>query len=299
MTTELGPPIDVLYPKRRTVPLVISSPHSGWIYPPDLLDAVALGPAQLRRLEDGCVDRLFACAAGLGAPVLRARFARAYVDPNREPYELDPALFDGVLPAHVNVGSSKARAGLGTIPSRLGGRAIYRGGLDYAEAERRLRLAYWPYHETLQRLLAEALAKFGRALLLDCHSMPRLSTNGADDGGAVVDFALGDRYGRSCAPVVVDAAERLLRARGFAVARNRPYAGGHITACYGRPDAGVHALQIEIRRDLYMDEQTLRPHAARDGIEDAIRALLADLAATTTTRLAPPPGAMREHPRAP
>jgi len=185
MTTELGPPIDVLYPKRRTVPLVISSPHSGWIYPPDLLDAVALGPAQLRRLEDGCVDRLFACAAGLGAPVLRARFARAYVDPNREPYELDPALFDGVLPAHVNVGSSKARAGLGTIPSRLGGRAIYRGGLDYAEAERRLRLAYWPYHETLQRLLAEALAKFGRALLLDCHSMPRLSTNGADDGGAV------------------------------------------------------------------------------------------------------------------
>lgn len=296
MTTELGPPIDVLYPERRAVPLVISSPHSGWIYPPGLLGALALAPTQLRRLEDGCVDRLFEGAGDLGAPLLRARFARAYVDPNREPYELDAALFTGALPPHVNVGSSKARAGLGTIPSRLGGRPIYRTGFSYEEAERRLHLAYWPYHRTLQRLLSEAVAEFGVALLLDCHSMPRLTTNGAADGGAVIDFALGDRYGRSCSPLVVDAAETLLHQQGFAVARNRPYAGGHITACYGRPDAGVHALQIEIRRDLYMDERTLRPHAAMDRIKGAIRALLAGLATVTTTRLATPPGPLVQHP---
>lgn len=299
MTTEFGPPIDVLYPKSRAVALVISSPHSGWIYPPGLLDALQLDPAELRRLEDGCVDGLFEGAAELGAPLLRARFARAYVDPNREPYELDPALFTGALPPHVNVGSNKARAGLGTIPSRLGGRPIYRTALGYDEAERRLRLAYWPYHHALQRLLAEAQARFGLALLLDCHSMPRLSTNGAGDGGPVVDFALGDRYGRSCAPPVVDAAEALLGRWGFSVARNRPYAGGHITACYGRPDAGVHALQIEIRRDLYMDERTLRPHAAMARIKQVIRALLAELASVTTTRLAPPLGPLVEQPPAP
>lgn len=285
MTPELGPPVDVLQPEAADLPLVVSSPHSGHIYPPSLLDKIALTPGHLRRLEDGCVDRLFDCAPVLGAPLLRARFARAYVDPNREAFELDPELFNDALPAYVNVGSVKARAGLGTIPSRLGGRAIYRSRLSFAEAERRIRLAYWPYHEALQRLIGQGVATFGGVLLLDCHSMPRLTANGSASAEALVDIALGDRYGRSCEAFLVERAELFLRRRGFRVARNRPYAGGYITARYGRPDAGVHALQIEVRRDLYMDERSFRPHPSFESLKGVIGDLMVELAECVVDRL--------------
>jgi N-formylglutamate amidohydrolase len=286
MTPELGPPIEVVAPHAARVPLVVSSPHSGQIYPPALLGAVQVELGLLRRLEDGPVDRLFGCAPALGAPLLHARFARAYVDPNREAFELDRELFDGPLPAYVNTVSAKARAGLGTIPSRIGGRAIYRAPLGFAEAERRIGLAYWPYHRALEGLLARARAEFGGVLLLDCHSMPSLSAGDAVGEGGI-DFALGDRFGHSCSPLVVEQAERVLRRHGFKVARNRPYAGGHITARYGRPEADLHALQIEVRRGLYMDERSLRPHAGRERLLAAIRDLLTALARLTADRLAP------------
>lgn len=278
MTPELGPPIEVVPPHAARVPLVVSSPHSGQIYPPDLLSGVQVDLGLLRRLEDGPVDRLFGDAPGLGAPLLHARFARAYVDPNRDAFELDRELFAGVLPDHVDTASIKARAGLGTIPSRIGGQAIYRAPLGFAEAERRLRLAYWPYHQALQGLLAAARAEFGAVLLLDCHSMPGLTATGALREGGEIDFALGDRFGRSCAPAVVERAEQVLRRHGFRVARNRPYAGGHITARYGRPDADLHALQIEVRRGLYMDERSLQPLPAMARLQEIIGELLAVLA---------------------
>jgi N-formylglutamate amidohydrolase len=277
MTPELGPPFEVLRPETGSAPLVLSSPHSGDIYPASLLKTLRLHRSQLRCLEDGWVDRLFACATGLGAPLLRARFARAYVDPNREAFELDPELFNGPLPAFVNAASVKARAGLGTIPSRVGGKAIYRTRLDFGEAERRIRTAYWPYHEALQGLLAQAQDEFGVVLLLDCHSMPSFAATGGAAHEASVDFALGDRFGRSCAPAVVERAEALLRRKGFRVARNRPYAGGHITARYGRPDAGVHALQIEVRRGLFMEERTREPTPAVPELEAVLHELLSEL----------------------
>jgi N-formylglutamate amidohydrolase len=289
MTPELGPPFEVLHPETGSAPLVLSSPHSGNIYPPSLLREIRVQLSQLRCLEDGCVDRLFGCATELGVPLLRARFARAYVDPNREAFELDAALFEGPLPAYVNAGSVKARAGLGTIPSRVGGKAIYRGRLDFGEAERRIRLAYWPYHQALQSLLAQARRDFGVVLLLDCHSMPSLAGNGAADHDASIDFALGDRFGRSCAPAVIERVEAILRRNGFRVARNRPYAGGHITARYGHPETGVHALQIELRRGLFMEEHTREPHPAVQELELVLRELLTDLATFITERLAPRP----------
>ena len=284
MTPEFGPPIDVVRPESRSVPLVVSSPHSGCIYPPSLLSEVRLNLEQLRRLEDGCVDHLFGSAPEIGAPLLHARFARAYADPNREAYELDTELFEPPLPSYVNGSSAKARAGLGTIPSRIGGRAIYRARLSFDEVERRMRLAYWPYHHELQRLLAATRAEFGTVLLLDCHSMPTLNGCG---GGDAVDFALGDRFGRSCAPLIVERAEAVLRANGFKVARNRPYAGGYITTCYGQPQADVHALQIEVRRGLYMDEATLRPHAAMLELKPILRQLLLELARVVGDSLVP------------
>jgi N-formylglutamate amidohydrolase len=291
MTPELGPPIEVLEPKSGSAPLVISSPHSGNIYPPSLLRAIRLQPSQLRCLEDGWVDRLFACAPEVGAPLLRARFARAYVDPNREAFELDAALFDGPLPSYVNAGSAKARAGLGTIPSRIGGKPIYRARLEFGEAERRVRLAYWPYHHALQSLLRRARHEFGVVLLLDCHSMPGFAANGSSTTDGSVDFALGDRFGRSCAPALVERVETHLRGQGFRVARNRPYAGGHITACYGRPETGVHALQIELRRGLFMEERTREPHPTMRGLEDGLRELLADLATFVAEHMVPRPAA--------
>lgn len=293
MTPNLGPPITIVDAEADLVPLVISSPHSGEIYPPSLLSQARIERSYLRRLEDGCVDRVFCHGPGLGAPLLHARFARAYVDPNRGAFEFDAELFEGPLPGYVNLDSAKARAGLGSIPSRVAGHAIYATRLSYEEAQRRLSSAYWPYHHALQGLLARAMTRFGVVLLLDCHSMPSLSPNGAIAKGRGVDFALGDRYGRSCSAALVAAAEALLRSKGFTVARNRPYAGGHITASYGCPEADMHALQIEVRRGLYMDEQTLEPHAALVELQAVVRDLVALLAlcvaAELTPRTAPAP----------
>jgi N-formylglutamate amidohydrolase len=288
MTPELGPPIEVLHPDAGTLPLVISSPHSGGIYPPSLRSELRVPIDRLRCLEDGEVDRVFSVACEIGAPLLRARFARAYIDPNREAFELDPALFDH-LPDHVNASSVRARAGLGTIPSRVGGEDIYRWRLSFDEAERRVRLAYWPYHRALEGLLGRTHAAFGVALLLDCHSMPSLAPDGAMATEGAVDFALGDRFGRSCSPLIVDRAEATLRRHGYRVARNRPYAGGHITACYGRPQAGVHALQIEVRRGLFMEEGTHRPHRSMGRLQEVIRELLLDLGWCMVEHLAPAP----------
>jgi N-formylglutamate amidohydrolase len=291
MTPELGPPIEVLEPETGSAPLVISSPHSGDVYPPSLLRALRLPQSQLRCLEDGWVDRLFARAPEVGAPLLRARFARAYVDPNREAFELDAELFEGPLPGYVNAGSAKARAGLGTIPSRIGGKSIYRTRLGFNEAERRVRLAYWPYHRALQDLLQRARRAFGVVLLLDCHSMPSFTAGGLSGPDTQVDFALGDRFGRSCAPAIVERVEALLRRQGFRVARNRPYAGGHITARYGRPETGAHALQIELRRGLFMEEHTREPHPAAAALECRLHELLADLATFVAEQMTPRPAA--------
>jgi N-formylglutamate amidohydrolase len=288
MPPELDPPIEVLHPDGGRLPLVISSPHSGAIYPPSLLSGLRLPVERLRCLEDGEVDRLFGAAGEVGAPLLRARFARAYVDPNREAYELDPALF-GRLPDHVNASSARARAGLGTIPSRVGSESIYSRRLSFDEAEHRVRLAYWPYHQALEGLLGGAYATFGTVLLLDCHSMPSLGPDGASANGDAVDFALGDRFGRSCSPLVMACAEALLCRHGFRVARNRPYAGGHITASYGRPEEGVHALQIEVRRGLFMDECTRRPHLAMARLQVVIRDLLLSLGWFMIDQLMPAP----------
>ncbi len=282
MTTELGAPIEIVLPERGSVPVVVSSPHSGQIYPPSLLRDVRLNLNQLRKLEDAFVDRLFDTAPSLGAPFLHARFARAFVDANRGAYELDAALFDEPLPAYVTQDSAKAKAGLGTIPSRIGGQPIYRSKLTLEEAERRIRLAYWPYHHALQRLIDEGRSRFGQILLLDCHSMPSFSANGAlangSFGSGMIDIALGDRFGSSCAPSIIHRAEAFLRTKGLKVARNRPYAGGYITTHYGQPECGVHALQIEIRRGLYMNESTMRLHRDIAGIKAVVQELLIWLA---------------------
>jgi len=252
----LAAPYDIRRPGRPIAPVVFASPHSGDLYPPEFLAASRLAPLALRRSEDAFIDELFAPAPAHGAPLLRATFPRVMVDPNREPYELDPTMFEDALPAYVNTRSPRVAAGLGTVARVVAsGEEIYRAPLRFAEAERRLETYYRPYHRALAQLIAETREAFGVCLLVDCHSMPSVGgPMDADPGHKRVDIVLGDCHGTSCAPAITDLAEEAVQAAGLRAVRNDPYAGGYTTRHYGRPAEGVHVLQIEINRALYMDE---------------------------------------------
>jgi N-formylglutamate amidohydrolase len=280
---ELATPFDLVLPEEIACPLVFSSPHSGNVYPARFLEQTRLDAASLRRSEDAHVDRLFACAKALGAPMLRARFPRAYLDLNRQPYELDPRMFEDALPDFANTRSLRVAAGLGTIPRVVAdAHEIYTGKLKVTEALLRIEGLYKPYHAALEELVAGARLRFGAALLIDCHSMPSiLARDPALEARAEkrrVDFVIGDRFGASCDARVVDLLERRLRGFGYNVQRNRPYAGGFITEHYGRPGAGRHALQIEVGRGLYMNEATLAPNERFETVAGHLGVALAELA---------------------
>ncbi|RMD88546.1 MAG: N-formylglutamate amidohydrolase [Alphaproteobacteria bacterium] len=253
------PPFELRMPAGPAGPLVCSSPHSGRHYPAAFRRLSRLDARSLRRSEDCHVDGLFAGAPEAGAPLLAARFARAYLDLNRAADELDPLLFAEPLPPEARRDSDRVAAGLGVVARVVAsGMPIYSAPLPLAEAERRIARIHVPYHRTLARLLGAAHRRWGWALLVDCHSMPSRG-NGAFDGGdqpSDADIVLGDCHGRSCAPLVMDAATAALREMGYRVVRNVPYAGGYCTSHYGRPAQGIHALQVEINRALYMDEVT-------------------------------------------
>jgi N-formylglutamate deformylase len=251
---ELSPPFEVLEPSALAGPVVCNSPHSGRAYPAGFLELTRLDLPTLRRSEDTFVDELLADALQIGVPLMRAHFPRAFLDVNREPYELDPRMFEGRLPAFANTRSLRVAGGLGTIARVVGeAREIYDRRLPVEEALLRIDRYYKPYHRALRRLLVEARQTFGLALLLDGHSMP--SNAGSRDERPRADVVIGDRYGTSCALPFTDLIEEVLQDLGYAVARNKPYAGGFITEHYGDPSTGFHAVQIEINRALYMDEQ--------------------------------------------
>ncbi|NQU56873.1 MAG: N-formylglutamate amidohydrolase [Rhodospirillales bacterium] len=254
--TGVSAPYDIIHPKQWSAPLIFASPHSGQQYSQGFIDASRLDPLSLRRSEDAFVDEIFAAAPDYGAPLLRAHFPRAYVDPNREPFELDPEMFEDTLPATVNTTSSRVAAGLGTMARVVtSGEEVYAGKLRYDDARKAIEATYFPYHEALKGLLDEATARFGGCLLIDCHSMPSVGgPMDRDPGFRRVDFILGDRYGASCAPVLTDLVEKTLQSMDYALTRNNPYAGGFTTDHYGKPEEGRHTLQIEINRALYMDE---------------------------------------------
>jgi N-formylglutamate amidohydrolase len=274
---EIDHPFEIVRPAVRSVPVVFTSPHSGRCYPSAFLQSSRLDALTLRKSEDLLIDVLFADAVTLGAPLLKAHFPRAFLDVNREPYELDPAMFLDALPAHVNVASARVAGGLGTIPRIVADQEeIYAGALPFAEAERRIDLYYRPFHAALDALMVETLITWSHALLIDLHSMPSsaaLPAPGRHEGKA--DIVLGDRYGASCDNVYMDALEEALVAQGFSVLRNRPYAGGYITAAWGRPAEGLNAIQIEVNRALYADERLLRPLPRFNTVSRSLMAALA------------------------
>ena len=241
--------------------LVFASPHSGRFYPDDMMAAAALDAQSIRRSEDAFVDDLIAGAPQWGVTTIAARYARAYIDLNRDAFELDPGMFADELPEFARARTARVAAGLGAIARVVSeGQEIYARKLTFAEARTRIDGAHRPYHETLAALIGEAHAAHGYAILVDWHSMPAAAarTGGRD---RTCDIVLGDRFGAACAGVLPARVERELEALGYRVARNTPYAGGYTTEHYGRPSRRVHALQIEINRALYLDEATLTPTA--------------------------------------
>lgn len=251
---ELDPPFEILEPATTAGPVLFNSPHSGSVYPPAFLAVSRLDIATLRRSEDSFVDELAAGVVCRGFPLMHAHFPRCFVDVNREPYELDPRMFDGRLPSFANTRSMRVAGGLGTVARVVGdAQEIYDQRIPVDDALQRIESLYKPYHRALRRLFSKVHRDFGAAVLIDCHSMP--STAGHRDERQRPEFVLGDRYGTSCVPVVAETVERTLRGLGYTVSRNKPYAGGFITEHYGNPAAGLHALQLEINRALYMDER--------------------------------------------
>lgn len=249
-------PVVVYAPAIQTVPFVFASAHSGRHYPADFVAAARLDPLSLRRSEDSFVDALFGDVPTHGAPLLAATFPRAFCDPNREPWELDPGMFEEKLPPWVNTTSARVGAGLGTIAKVVGsGETIYRGKLHFSEAEARVRTFWQPFHEALRGQIEATRVRFGYCLLIDCHSMPCSSMAPKPPA----DFVLGDAHGTACSPRATRHIEKLLSGMGYWVRRNDPYAGGYITRHYGRPREGVHAVQLEINRGLYMDEARIEP----------------------------------------
>lgn len=272
-------PFELHRPATLTTPLVFASPHSGRFYPEPLMAASVLDAAGIRRSEDAYVDRLVAGARDVGVPLIAACYARAYIDVNREPYELDPSMFEDELPAFACARTARVAAGLGSIARVVAeGQEIYHRKLTYADAKDRIERVHRPYHAALKALLDEARAAFGVAILIDWHSMPSAAAGTAP--GMAPDMVLGDRFGAACSRRITEAWERKLGAFGYRVARNAPYAGGYTTEFYGKPDRGVHALQIEINRGLYLDEARLAPHAGFETLERDLRHTFDALAQT-------------------
>ena len=258
---ELDPPFEIIEPSEWRGPVVFNSPHSGSVYPRAFLTTSRLDVATLRRSEDSFVDELLLGVVSRGHPLMRAHFPRCYVDVNREPYELDPRMFDGRLPSFANTRSMRVAGGLGTVARVVGdAQEIYGQRIPVDDAIRRIEALYKPYHRALRRLFTRVHRNFGAAVLVDCHSMP--STAAAKDERPRADIVLGDRYGTSCAAVMAQTIEATLRDQGYAVCRNKPYAGGFITEHYGNPAVGLHAIQLEINRALYMDERRFERSAS-------------------------------------
>lgn len=276
-------PFDVRRARREgepaPTPLVFASPHSGRLYPDDMMAAAALDAHAIRRSEDAFVDRLIDSAARHGAATISVNLARAYIDVNREAFELDQTMFADELPDFARGRTARVAAGLGAIARVVSeGQEIYARKLTFAEARRRIEWVHTPYHAALARLLGEAHAAHGYAVLIDWHSMPSAAARvGARDGGGC-DMVLGDRFGVSCAAQLTQTVERELEAFGYRVTRNAPYAGGYTTEHYGRPGRRTHALQIEINRGLYLDESTLQPTKGFATLQANLEAVIATLA---------------------
>ena len=271
-------------PERQRSSVVFCSPHSGRNYSESFLQNTVLDSHQIRSSEDAFVDELYACAPSMGAPLMAATAPRAFVDLNRRADELDGALIHGVRKSITN---PRVVSGLGVIPRVVAeGRVIHSGKMSIAQAQERLDRYYYPYHTKLRHVLNDTREKFGQAILVDCHSMPRSATEDmVVRGGVRPDVVLGDRFGASCSKGVMDCVARAFEDQGFSVSRNVPFSGAYIVQEYGRPSVGQHAIQVELDRSLYMDETDITRNAQFEQIRARLKAVVQDLCLINTQEL--------------
>lgn len=269
-------PYELSEPETLSTAAVFNSPHSGRHYPQSLLSKSRLDSHALRASEDALVDRLFAAAPANGAPLLAATAPRAWLDLNRAPGELDPALIEGVRHSGLN---QRVAAGLGVVPRVVAeGTMIYDGKITLEDAMSRIDTVHAPYHRKLEELLVRARDGFGRAVLFDCHSMPSDALRAAPRvRGLLPEIVLGDRFGAAASRNIIAETQAAFESEGFRVARNAPFAGGYITQRYGRPSRGFHAIQIEVDRGLYLDQVRIAPLPRFDEIGGRLAAVVARL----------------------
>ncbi|MEP1537951.1 MAG: N-formylglutamate amidohydrolase [Paracoccaceae bacterium] len=279
-----GSTYNVTSPETLESALVFASPHSGRKYTPDFLRHSVLDERTIRSSEDAYVDHLFGAAPEFGAPFITATAPRAFLDLNRSPDELDPALITGV---RSNGHNPRIASGLGVIPRVVaGGRAIYRGKMSRQEAEQRIESYWHPYHNALQGLLDRAHARFGQAILIDCHSMPHEAMDGIARGSVKrPDVVLGDRFGAAASERIVDQVEEAFTQAGFTVTRNAPFAGAYITQSYGRPSRQQHAIQVEIDRSLYMNERRVEQNANFQSVRLTLRQVISEISQIGLARI--------------
>ena len=287
LTPDEGPAFEVRRPRELVTPLIFASPHAGRVYPASLMDAARLDAHAIRRSEDAFVDALIEPAFGLGIAGVVCRTARVFVDVNREPWELDPAMFEDALPGYARSQTPRVAAGLGSIARVVGeGQEVYGRKLAFAEAKARIEMVHRPYHTALETLVTEAKARFGLAVLVDWHSMPSVAALGeVRRGRGRPQMVLGDRHGAACAKALTQQVRRALEALGYAVTLNVPYAGGYTTQTWGRPQDALHALQVEIDRGLYLDETTLERGPGYDRLARDLGRLCAVMAQTDWAKL--------------
>ena len=265
---------EVDHPTQWRAGVIFASPHSGEIYPSYLLTRSQLSTDQLRRNEDIFIDHLFHSAVGAGAPFLRALFPRIIVDVNRAANELPSGWESLCNEPNDSKSTARALAGLGVVPTYLSEtQPIYTRLPNLDDVSNRLDRLYHPYHATLRDLLQTSLNRFGRALLVDCHSMPGFSPSGSRRP----DIILGDRFGTSCHPDTLALLKALFTQAGYNVGINYPYAGGYTTEHYGKPSDGIEAIQIEVNRDLYVNPITLSPKSGYIRLKEDLRQITQDI----------------------
>ncbi len=263
-------------PDAPSGPMIFASPHSGREYAADFLAQAVLDRQAIRSSEDAFVDDLFGMAPEMGAPLLAARAPRAFIDLNRAADELDPGVIEGIARAPHN---PRISSGLGVIPRVVaGGRSIYRGKLSLSEVDARLKRFWHPYHKALAGLVEEVRAECGQAVLIDCHSMPHEAIEAhTRPGQPRPEVVLGDRYGATAGREVMERVEAAFAGAGLRVGRNAPFAGAYVAQAYGRPSRGVHVVQVEIDRALYMDEVRIEPLAGFAEFQSLIAGVVAEL----------------------
>lgn len=267
-------PPPTVHPPRAFLPVLLSVPHSGRDYDSAVLNNAAQGRRALEVLEDPLVDRLAWRAIGAGIGAVVQPVPRAVIDCNRDEEEVDPAAIAGISPCPVG---PRARHGLGLVPSRTHRHgALWRHPIDRMELKRRIAEIHRPFHEAIESALDGLVLGHGEAVLIDCHSMP--SRRGHPD------LVIGDRHGTSAAAWLSAEAARLVRAAGYKVALNDPYAGGAIVARHGRPAGGIHALQIEIDRATYLEQDGRTAGPGFDRVASMIEALATGLGKAMVTR---------------